>query len=165
MSVFDEILFFVTFFAALSCGLIGGIFFVFSNSVMKALARISPEGGISAMQAINVTIVNPLFLTAFFGSALACLFLFIVVAFIRPPDPATASLLAGSAVYLVGSFAITVACNVPRNNALARLSASDPEATASWRDYVSSWTRWNHVRTIASLVAAVLLTYGLCQLV
>jgi len=41
----------------LGTGLVGGIFFTFSTFVMQALARLSPNEGIRAMQAINVTVL------------------------------------------------------------------------------------------------------------
>jgi len=43
--------------------------------------------------------------------------------------------------------------NVPLNNAIDR---ADPGAdnAALWADYGARWTRWNHVRTLASLGAA-----------
>jgi uncharacterized membrane protein len=34
------------------------------------------------------------------------------------------------------------------------------EAVALWSRYLVDWTRWNHVRTITSLLAATLLTVG-----
>ena len=52
--------------------LMAGLFFAFSTSVMKALKTLSPACGIAAMQSINVLIINPLFLTAFLGTAVAC---------------------------------------------------------------------------------------------
>jgi uncharacterized membrane protein len=54
---------------AIGCGLIAGVFFAFSVSVMIALRRISAPCGIAAMQAINVAIINPLFLGVFLGTA------------------------------------------------------------------------------------------------
>ncbi|MDT4888318.1 hypothetical protein FQZ97_1248490 [compost metagenome] len=53
-------------------------------------------------------------------------------------------------------------CNVPRNNALARLDSVNPEAVGPWRAYVESWTRWNHVRMGTALAAAALMTVALC---
>src|SRR5262245_43279533 len=50
---------------AVACGLMGGLFFVFSNAVMGALSRIQPAEGIAAMQSINRVILNPLFLAIF----------------------------------------------------------------------------------------------------
>ena len=56
----------LTILAALSCGLAAGIFFASSSLVMRALARISSHVGISAMQSINVSVINPWFMGAFF---------------------------------------------------------------------------------------------------
>jgi uncharacterized membrane protein len=61
----------------LGCVLIAGVFFAFSNFVMNALARIQPTQGIVAMQSINITVINPLFMTAFLGTGITCLFVVI----------------------------------------------------------------------------------------
>lgn len=145
----DDLLVPVTFFAALGCGLIAGVFFAFSNFVMKALDRTQ---GIAAMQAINVTVLNPLFLGIFAGTALACGFL-ALHALLHGQSPGSAWRLAGSALYVLGTFGVTMAGNVPLNNKLAGVDASKPEALHAWRGYVTAWTRWNHVRTVAALAA------------
>ena len=36
---------------------------------MKALALLRPDSGVAAMQSINVTVLNPLFLCLFLGTA------------------------------------------------------------------------------------------------
>jgi uncharacterized membrane protein len=145
----DEFLLPVTFLATLGCGLMAGVFFAFSNFVMKALDRTQ---GIAAMQSINVLVLNPLFLGIFVGTAVACGFL-AMYSLLRWQGSGSAYLLAGSALYLLGTFGVTMAFNVPLNNILARIDASKPEAVQAWRSYVVSWTRWNHVRTIAALAA------------
>jgi uncharacterized membrane protein len=153
----------LTFLSALGCALIAGIFLAFSSFVMGALARISPPAGIAAMQAINVVVLNPLFLGLFMGTALVCAVLF-VYAVMHWQAPAALYLAAGSLCYVVGTFGVTMAFNVPRNNALARLDPSTAEAAGFWRGYVSGWTMWNHVRTAAGLVAAALLIWALLRL-
>ena len=60
--------------AALGCGLIAGVFFAFSAFVMSALARLEPPQGTAAMQAINITVINPWFMGVFMGTAVVCLF-------------------------------------------------------------------------------------------
>lgn len=70
-----DYLFSVKLFSALGCGLVAGIFFTFSTLVMRALAQLKPDRGIAAMQAINITVINPWFITAFLGTGLACIFL------------------------------------------------------------------------------------------
>lgn len=156
-------LFALTFLAALGCALVAGIFLAFSSFVMKALASISSQSGIAAMQAINVVVINPGFLGLFMGTALACAVL-LVYAVMHWQAAGALCLILGSLFYIVGTFGVTMVFNVPRNNALARLEPSDAEASGFWRGYVSGWTMWNHVRTIAALVAAALLIWALLRL-
>ena len=54
------------------------------------------------------------------------------------------------------------AFNIPLNNRLAGLHPQGAEAAGYWAKYVTTWTAWNHVRTIAALAAAALLTVALC---
>ena len=69
-------------------------------------------------------------------------------------DPRVLYWLAGSLLYFVGTFLVTMLFNVPRNNALAVVAPPSPEGARLWLSYLSSWTAWNHVRTIAALAAA-----------
>jgi uncharacterized membrane protein len=163
MPLADSLLFLLTFVAALGCALVSGIFLAFSSFVMKALAQIAPPSGIAAMQSINVVVLNPGFLGLFMGTALACAVLF-VYAVMHWQIPAALCLAAGSLCYLLGTFGVTMAFNVPRNNALARIAPSGAESAGFWRGYVSGWTAWNHVRTAAALVAAALLVWALVRL-
>jgi len=50
---------------------------------------------------------------------------------------------------------------VPRNHALARLSADSAEAERFWPDYLAGWSLWNHVRGAAAFAAAAVLTVAL----
>ncbi|MGQ0547230.1 MAG: anthrone oxygenase family protein [Betaproteobacteria bacterium] len=138
--------------AALGAGLMAGLFFAFSVSVMRALGSRPPAEGMAAMQAINRAIQNPVFLFVFFGTALACA---------AAMAAGSVWLFAGGALYLIGGFLVTIAFNVPRNNALARAPATDPESARLWAGYLAAWTAWNHVRTVASLGALALLIIGL----
>ena len=156
----DILLFALTFLAALGCALVAGIFLAFSNFVMRALARISPPSGITAMQAINVTVLNPGFLGLFIGTALACAAL-LVYAVMHLQASGAWLLVWGSSCYLLGTFGVTMVFNVPRNNALARIEPLGAESAGFWRAYVSGWTVWNHVRTGAALVGAGLLVVAL----
>lgn len=158
----DKLFFALTLFSALGCGLIAGVFFAFSSFVMNALARLPAAQGIAAMQSINVAAPNPLFMTAFVGTAAACVLL-AVSSLLRWRDPVAAYLLAGSLLYFVGAFLVTILFNVPRNNALAAVAPASAEGASLWTNYLSNWTAWNHVRTAASLAAAALLTVALMR--
>jgi len=49
---------------------------------------------------------------------------------------------------------VTAAGNVPRNNALAKIDADTVDPAGEWSRFAIGWTRWNHVRTVASMAAA-----------
>jgi uncharacterized membrane protein len=150
----------VTLVCALGCGLVAGFFYAFSICVMKALGKVPPEQGIAAMQWINVVVINSWFFTTFLGTAVACVFTLIRL-LVRWHVPGAPCLLAGSVFYLVGTVLVIMLFNVPRNNALAVLAPASSEAEKLWVSYLFSWTAWNHVRTIAALVAAVLFSIAL----
>ena len=158
----DGLVFVLAFVSALGCGLIAGVFFTFSNFVMKSLARLPPAHGIAAMQAINVDVLNKSFFAAFFGTAFCCLVL-AVLSFFRWDKPDALYLLAGSVLYLVGTILVTILFNVPLNDALAAVDPTSAHAGHLWTAYVKSWTAWNHVRTVAALVAAASFTVALCR--
>jgi uncharacterized membrane protein len=147
---------------ALGCGLIAGAFFAFSTFVMKALGKLPPAHGVAAMQSINVIVLNPWFLTPFVGTAAGCLAL-LLAALLWWRDPRAAYWLTGSLLYLAGTFLETGVVHVPRNDALAAVAADSPEAAKLWASYLSSWTAWNHVRTIAALGAAAAFTIAFGQ--
>lgn len=104
------------------------------------------------MQAINVAVINPLFLGAFLGTAAVCAGV-VVAAASRWDRPGAAYLLAGGLLYLIGTFGVTVVRNVPLNDALAAVGPADPDGPRRWSDYVRRWTAWNHVRTVAGVAA------------
>ena len=149
----DRFTFAGTLLAALGSGLIAGTFFAFSTFVMKALGQRPPAEGLAAMQAINVVVINPAFMAVFMGTVALCLAL-PVGAWWSGPMPGRAWLIAGCALYLFGTFGVTIAFNVPLNDALAPLTPTDPAAQQQWANYLRTWTLWNHVRTAGGLAAS-----------
>jgi len=150
----------LTYFSALGAGLMAGLFFAFSTFIMTALERIPKPHGISAMQSINQTILNPLFGLIFGGTALACMIL-TITSFFRLGTVSANLILAASLLYLIGVIMITMIFNIPLNDALA---AADPNSAAGaevWRTYLDRWLPWNHVRTIASIGSLVLFILAL----
>jgi uncharacterized membrane protein len=152
-------LFAVAVLGAVGCGMMAGLLFAFSNFVMRALLQQPPESGMRTMQAINSLIQNPIFFVLFFGTTVAALFLAATSALHLSKNGSTLMLL-GSLLYLVGTFGVTIVFNVPLNNGLAEYSASTSDAAQYWQSYVSQWLKWNHVRTVTSVSAAVLLTWA-----
>jgi len=153
-------LFATSFFATLGSAVMTGLFFTFSVFMMRALASLPPAQGIAAMQAVNVKIITPLFLLVFLGTALASAVISVAM-LVTWPERGAPYLLAGSAFYLLGVFLVTMAVNVPKNNALDRIVLADAEAASMWKEYVRSWTAWNHVRSVASLAATACFVLGL----
>jgi uncharacterized membrane protein len=156
----SRLIWLLNFVTSLGAGLIAGVFFAFSSFVLPALARLPPQTGVSAMQSINVVVLNRTFLGVFLGTAAGCCALSLD-ALLRWSTPGARLRLLGSALYLVGSLLVTRACNVPWNDALAVLVASAERTPRAWAAYVEGWSPWNHVRTAASFAATVLLTLGL----
>ena len=148
--------------ALLGSALVGGVFFTFSSFVMKALGRLPSPEGIAAMQSINVVVINRSFLGAFMGTAVLSLVM-AGFAFSGWGRPSALFFLGGAIFYFVGTFLVTALGNVPLNNQLAIVSATDPATHDVWAHYLDRWTTWNHVRTAAAMAAALLYLLGLMQ--
>lgn len=136
-------------------GLSAGVFYGFSSFIMSGLARASDDAAGAGMSGINETALLPAFMSVFFGALLVPAGTGIW-GLVEGRDGGV-WVLAGAAVYLVGTFGVTAALNVPLNNRL--LAAHDKGA--GWRAYWRPWTAWNHVRTVAGIVATVLAAVGL----
>lgn len=134
--------------AAIGSGMVGGIFFIFSTTIIAALDRGPAEQAVAVMQSINHVILQPLFLGLFVGTALVG----IAVVAAAPGDPLAWT---GAVLYVVGSLGLTRAVNIPLNNAL---DAAPGGGAAAWEAFRPRWMVGNHVRTVASIAAAVAFT-------
>jgi uncharacterized membrane protein len=151
---------YLTFATALGCGLSAGVFFAFSSFVMPALDRLAPAQSIRAMNSINKLAVTPVFMTALFGTALACAILG-VWAIVSWGERPAALVLAGCALFLVGAIVVTGAANVPLNDALMKVEPGAADAATRWSSYLSDWMVWNHVRAATAIAASGLLIAAL----
>lgn len=142
-----------TFAAVLGAGIVGGVFYAFSSFVMPGLERLPAERGLAAMKEINITAEHPAFLVVFLGATALCAYLGVRGVLDWGTTRATL-LVAGSAVFLVGTFLLTVAHHVPLNNELADLSPHAVDAAQRWQEYLDKWNWANHVRGAASIAAA-----------
>ena len=144
--------------AILGAGLITGLLFAFSNFVMRALADLPSDKGMFAMQRINVTIINPVFMMLFLGTPVLCsVITFITIQNIN--ESGSLYLLIGALAYIIGPFGITMLFNVPLNNLLARADMS--AAHEIWPMYQKRWQWWNHVRTYIGVVSIAFMAIGL----
>ena len=142
-------------FSAIGCGLLAGLYFAFSAFIMTALDRIGQASGIAVMNAINVTIVQSLFMPIFLGTTAASAAL-AVIGLLRWSEPGAMAMVTGGVLYVLGMFIVTMIFNVPLNNALAVADPASQEAASLWARYLTDWTLWNHVRTISSTAACAL---------
>ncbi len=147
-------------FSTLGCGLLAGVFFAFSTFIMSALGRLPPAVGIAAMNAINVAIQRSLFMPVFLGTTLSA-GLLAVLALFRWEQPGAGAMFCGGTIHVLGMFACTMLIEVTQNNALQRIDPDGEAALPVWRRYLTRWTAWNHVRTLACTAACVLFVVAL----
>ncbi|HMQ42075.1 MAG TPA: DUF1772 domain-containing protein [Paracoccus sp. (in: a-proteobacteria)] len=137
-----------------------GFFYAWVCSTMWGLDSAEPRVAIAAMQAMNASVRNAVFFPAFFLTPLA---LAITCGLLYGPQRAPALAFGAAAlVYLLGGLILTMAVNVPMNEALALVTIpDDPEAAGEiWRTYSERWQVWNITRTVASGAAFLLAAYG-----
>ncbi len=153
--------FFLIQFALIAYALVGGAFLAFSDFIMRSLAKTGGVGGVESMQVINREVFRWLFMSLFLGLVPISL-LAIGYSLVNLSGPAATLITLASAIYLIGCFGVTIAFNVPMNEALAGMDLSDDATRVYWsQTYVPRWTFWNSVRTAACVVSAALLLVGL----
>lgn len=148
-------------FCALWFALMAGFFFAFSTTAMPALAVISPQSGLLAMQAINETVSNPGF-AAGFWTAIALAVIGLFAALLRRPA-GWHWLLTGCLIYIVGAFMITAVGNVPLNQYLAAVDPNTPSGLQAWVAYQRDWLSLNHIRLFAAMLAALVVLWPLVR--
>ena len=136
------------------CGIMAGLFFAFSVFMMRAFDRLPAAQGITAMQSTNKTIVTPLFILTFVGTAVLCAVLGVLSLF-RLDQPESKWILAGAALYIVGVILLTGGYHIPRNDKLDTFDPETAEAARYWTTFVRDWTLWNHVRLVSSVGAMI----------
>jgi uncharacterized membrane protein len=141
--------------AAVSSGLMAGIYFAFSSFVMPAFGKIETSSAIPAMNSINEVILHSWFMPLFIGSTIIALLL-IIVGLMNWTDPNSSLLLIAGSIYVIGMFLTTGIFNVPLNNQLAQILPDSPNAYQIWNDYLRNWTKWNHLRTVSSLLSCII---------
>ncbi|MFE5261414.1 anthrone oxygenase family protein [Streptomyces coelicoflavus] len=138
--------------ATVAAGLMAGTFYVFACAVMPALARSDDRVYVDVMRDVNDVIENPVFLLGFMGA----LVLAGLAGWQSRGRPGRWWIRAGATAYAL-AFLVTVAGNVPLNDALAR--PGDPAALRE--RFEDPWVAWNLVRAALSTAATACLAAGL----
>jgi uncharacterized membrane protein len=139
--------------ATISTGLIAGLMYTFAIAVMPGLKRTDDRTFVTAMQWINIRIVNGWFLLCYLGALLL-----IVVAGVLAFTSDESTLLPWliSAFVLYGAtLAITGAANIPLNNQLDEAGPPDQIAdlAAVRQRFEAPWLRWHAIRTFTAIAA------------
>ncbi|GEJ43699.1 DUF1772 domain-containing protein [Chryseobacterium sp. ON_d1] len=140
---------------AVLTALIGGLFYAYSCSVVLGLGKLSDMEYLKAMQNINREILNPVFFMSFMGTVVllpVSTFLF------RGQQPVFIFLLLATLAYLIGVFGVTVAGNVPMNDALDKfdITGSTTEAIRQMREnFENRWNFLNNLRTVFSVISII----------
>jgi uncharacterized membrane protein len=140
--------------ATMTTGLVAGVFGLYSHTVMRGLAKTDDRTFVGAFQALDRAIINPWFMTSFVGALL--LTITAAVLHLRPGARGPLPWIALALVLYLAAFIITIAVNVPLNDALK--AAGDPDRITNLTEVRSQfhearWAAWNLVRAITSTVA------------
>jgi len=139
--------------ATLTTGWVAGVLGHYAHTVMPALRRVDDRTFVTAFQAIDRAILNPWFMVAFFGAPV----LAVAGAVLVWGDGGTQRVwLLVAAVLLIAGVVMTVAVNVPLNDAIK--AAGDPDripdlAAVRTAFHESRWATWNLVRTVTTVLA------------
>lgn len=128
--------------STLLAGLIAGFFYTWSFTIMQSLNLVEPSVASKAMVAINANIRSAWFAIIFFGAPVAILVSCLVVFSTSKKGKVWTAL---ALAFAVATLVVTFSQHLPLNDQLA--------AGMPWRDYMSDWVAWNHVRMVTSLIA------------
>lgn len=141
--------------AIVSTGLMAGLFFGWSVSVIPGTRLVDDRTYVATMQQINRAILNPAFVIPFLATPLLLVSAG-VLHWRTGHHRAAVSMAVAAVVYIAGLLGVTGVVNVPLNNALDvfELATSNAdEIRARRRSYESRWNRWHTVRTGAIVLA------------
>ena len=138
--------------ATVVTGLMAGLFFAYSCSVMPGLAAVDDRTFVGTMQSINRRILNGWFLSAFLGAAL--LIALAVALHLTVRGPVLAWTVAALVLY-GATLLITMRFSVPLND---RLDAAGPvdriaDLGSVRAAFETTWVRWNLARTVTNVAA------------
>lgn len=153
---------FVFVITTLVTGLIAGLFYSYSCSVTIGLGRLPDAEYLKAMQSINRVILNPVFFMSFIGT-LVLLPVSTWLSYQELPSIRFWYFLAAAIIYIVAVFGVTMAGNVPLNEALDKfnIGGASPAQVAQQRlQFEAKWNMLNTIRTIGSVASLLLAILG-----
>lgn len=139
-------------------GIMAGLFYSFTVSVMPGLGRTQDRTFMEAMQSINKAIMNPYFMLVFLGSIIL-VFICCFLQYKQGLNQQFYLILTASVLYLTGTIGLTFFGNVPLNNVLEStdLTTLTTEELNNARSlFEEKWNNFNLIRTLSSVGALIL---------
>jgi len=144
----------LTAFSVIASALVAGVFLAFSELVMRSLHKAERPAGIEAMQIINREVFKTLFMVLLIGMAFVSVAL-IWLGWTFWQGTPSYWIIAGGVIYLLVTFVVTLAGNVPLNVKLDGLAHTDPKTATYWsHSFYKHWIIFNHIRTLGAAVAS-----------
>ena len=146
--------------ATMTMGFVAGAFALYAHAIMPGLRSTDDHTFVTAFQSIDRAIINPWFMATAFVGALILTAAAVLTSLGRAALPWVAVALG---LYLI-AFVITVAVNVPLNDAIK--AAGNPDhirdlAGVRERFHETRWAAWNLVRVVTSTGAFGCLAWAL----
>jgi len=146
--------------ATITMGLATGAFALYGHTIMPGLKKTDDHTFVAAFQSLDRAIINPWFMV---GAFLGALLFSVLAALANLGEDALPWIVAAVVLYLV-TFVVTLAVNVPLNDALK--AAGDPDRIRDLHAvradfHEARWAAWNLVRVATSLGAFGCLAWAL----
>jgi uncharacterized membrane protein len=142
--------------------MMAGVFGLYAHTIMRGLRNTDDRAFVTAFQAIDKAIINPVFMLTFFGALISVGVS--VAAHVRPGQRLALPWIAVALGLYLLVMIITFAVHLPLNDAIK--TAGDPSrindiAAVRQAFHETRWATWNIVRFIATTAAAFCLTWSL----
>jgi uncharacterized membrane protein len=148
--------------ATVTMGLMAGVFGLYAHAIMPGLGRTDDRTFVGAFQSIDRAIINPMFITTFFGAliltgAAAALF-------VGDDERSVWPWVGVALVLYLAAFVITIRVHVPLNNEIKAAGDPDRIDLAAVRErFEDRWVRWNIPRAVACTAAFGCLAWALVE--
>jgi uncharacterized membrane protein len=148
--------------ATLTTGLMAGVFGVFAHGIMRGLGGTDDRTFVTAFQAIDRAIVNPLFMLTFFGALITSGAAALL--YIRSDGRSVLPWVIAAFALFLAVVVITIGVHVPLNDDIK--AAGNPDRIGNLgavREHFheTRWVAWNIVRAVLSTVAFGCLIWAL----
>lgn len=149
--------------ATITSGMMAGLFYAYSISVMPALHRADAAVLVEVMQRINTAITNGWFMLCFLGTLVFGAIATVLYA-VDGPAAVFVPVLIGLILY-AAQLALTFGLHIPLNNALDRAGppGQTPDPAAVRAAFEPRWVPWNHVRTLLCTGSFAAFSWALTQ--